>query len=254
MHIAAFLLFIPRKYYLFIAFAVIVVYHLLLLYIPVDTGWDFSRFQPTDFWTFAGFFRNTLYNGWNPVFPWIAYFMLGLFLGKLNWSMAKTKKRVFLFGLICFISVWMLRTFAHKGLWSHDFTQYCLSEYFPPYLPFMLITAGFAMMVIPAFMFLGEHSGKNKLVQALAATGRMTLTHYVLHVTLGMLVFQAISGIVYTGSIQNIYTASPAFILIFAAVYFLASVLFSFLWTCFFKHGPMEYLLRKVSFSRKSPL
>jgi uncharacterized protein len=62
MHIAAFILFVPKRHYLVIAVAVIVVYHALLFIIPVETSWDLTNYSYTDFWTPIGFLRNTLYN------------------------------------------------------------------------------------------------------------------------------------------------------------------------------------------------
>ncbi|KAK6020523.1 hypothetical protein OSTOST_13821 [Ostertagia ostertagi] len=85
MHLAAFLLFAPKRYYLVAAISTLFVFHILLCIIPIDTGWDFSTFKYTDFWTPTGFLRSTLYNGWNAIFPWFSYFLVGMWLGKLNW-------------------------------------------------------------------------------------------------------------------------------------------------------------------------
>ena len=74
MHIAAFILYIPKRFYLVGAFLAVLIFHLLLFIIPVDTSWDLTTFQYMDFWTIKGFLRNTFYNGWNSIFPWVAYF------------------------------------------------------------------------------------------------------------------------------------------------------------------------------------
>jgi len=69
MHIAALILFVDKKYYLFAAWSAIVIFHLLLLAIPFQTGWNFDTLQYKDFGTVGGFLRNTIYNGWNSIFP-----------------------------------------------------------------------------------------------------------------------------------------------------------------------------------------
>lgn len=84
MHIAASLLFVPRKYLLWGAISAIIVFHVLLFIIPIETSWNFTTYKYEDFWTLNGFLRNTLYNGWNSIFPWIAYFLLGMWLGRIN--------------------------------------------------------------------------------------------------------------------------------------------------------------------------
>jgi uncharacterized protein len=148
MHIAAFILFVPKRAYLVIAVAVIVVYHALLFIIPVETSWDLTNYSYTDFWTPIGFLRNTLYNGWNSMFPWFAYFVLGMYLGKLNLQDKLIRRNMFLIGLACFICVQGIRMLAKNGNFNDETTRYIISEYFPPFLPFMVLTASFAFMVI----------------------------------------------------------------------------------------------------------
>lgn len=60
LHIAAFLLFVPKRYYLWIAFVFILVYNLLQLFIPITTSWDLQTTKYVDFWTPVGFLRNRL--------------------------------------------------------------------------------------------------------------------------------------------------------------------------------------------------
>ena len=76
MSIGALLVFMDKKYYLITAAIAIILFHLLLLIIPFETGWNFSTFGYTDFYTVSGFLRNTLYNGWNSILPWFAYFAI----------------------------------------------------------------------------------------------------------------------------------------------------------------------------------
>ncbi|MEO0066492.1 MAG: hypothetical protein RI983_1818, partial [Bacteroidota bacterium] len=74
MHIAALLLFVNKRYYLFAASISVIAFHLLLLVLPFETGWNFETLEYKDFWTVNGFLRNTIYNGWNSILPWFAYF------------------------------------------------------------------------------------------------------------------------------------------------------------------------------------
>jgi uncharacterized protein len=148
MHIAAFLLFVPKRYYLWTALIAILVFHLLLFVIPIDTSWNFETFQYADFWAPLGFLRNTLYNGWNSVFPWLAYFMVGMLLGRLDWQSNIVTRNMFLIGLVVLLLFEGLRALVKAGYLSQFWSYYIMSDYFPPYLPFMLITTGFAFMVI----------------------------------------------------------------------------------------------------------
>jgi uncharacterized protein len=247
MHIAAFILFVPKRYYLWIALFVIVFYHVLLWFIPVETSWDFLIYKYADFWTPIGFLRNTLYNGWNSMFPWFSFFAIGMWLGKLDWYNKLIRRNIFIIGLILFISIQVIRLWT-KNSFEDDFLhRYILSEYFPPYLPFLLVTAGFALMVIPICMYLGEQFKNAKIIHYLAKTGRMTLSHYVIHITLGMLILEQLTNKTYTGFAEDEVPTQPEYILLYAIVFYIVSITFSWFWSKKFKNGPLETLMRKIS-------
>lgn len=75
----------------------------------------------------------------------------------------------------------------------------------------------------------------------------MTLTHYISHVTIGMIIFSFSTGKNYTGHLTENAATSPIFILLFAVSYFVLSCLFSKFWTKKYKNGPVETLMRKIS-------
>lgn len=120
-------------------------------------------------------------------------------------------------------------------------------DYFPPYLPFMIITASFALMVITTCIWLSDRFSQNRLLKWFTETGKMTLTHYVVHLTIGMLIFQALTGKKYTGLLQMKIPSSPAYILVFSVIFFLLGTVFSVLWSRKFEKGPLETLMRKIS-------
>jgi uncharacterized protein len=247
MHVAAFLLFVPKRTYLWVAAASILIFHLLLNIIPIDTSWNFETFQYADFWTPIGFLRNTLYNGWNSLFPWISYFVLGMWLGRLDWQNKKIQINTFGLGITILVIFETLRFFVKQGAFNDYWSYYIMSEYFPAYIPFMAITAGFALMVIPICIVIGERFSSNKIILWLSKTGQMTLSHYIIHITLGMLIFALITGKHYTGFLEDEMPTSPLNILVFASLFFLLSVWFSVIWSKKFKNGPVETLMRKFS-------
>lgn len=247
MHIAAFLLFVPRKYLLLGAAIAIIGYHVLLFVIPVWTSWDVNTFKYEDFWTVKGFLRNTLYNGWNSVFPWIAYFLLGMWLGRINWQQTGTKRNIFLVALFFFVLFEAFRKYALYRQFRREILDYIMYDYFPPYLPFMIITASFALMVITTCIWLGEKYAKSKIIQWMATMGRLTLTNYVFHLTIGVLIFQALTGKKYNGLLQTGPPASPAYILLFSLTFFVICMALSVLWNKRFEKGPLETLMRKIA-------
>jgi uncharacterized membrane protein YeiB len=248
MHLAIIFLFIDRKYYWWVIFGSIIVFHILLSLIPYEQGWNFETLAYTDFWTFEGFFRNTFYNGWNPIFPWVAYFFLGMWLGRLDWQNMKILKKLFWISLGFYCSIILIQYLAKISNLDKDLTFYLEADYIPPFLPFMVSTASFGVMVIVLFMYLGKILNKGSwVVQALVSTGKMTLTHYISHLTLGIIIFATIFQHPYETIINTQKVISPFWILLFAIFYFILSVVWSYLWLKKHKNGILENLMRRFS-------
>jgi uncharacterized membrane protein YeiB len=247
MHIAAFILFVPKRYFLLAAIIAIIIFHILLFIIPIETSWDFTTYKYADFWTIKGFLRNTFYNGWNSAFPWIAYFLLGMWLGKVNWQAPKIRAKIFTVAVVIFVLFEGLRKYSIYKQFDKNILDYINYNYFPPYLPFMLITASFALMVITVCIWLGDKFSESSIVKWLSYTGKMTLTNYVQHLTIGILILQALTGITYTGFLQTEMPLTPLYIFCYSIIYFIVSVVLSTIWTKKFKRGPLEMLMRKIS-------
>lgn len=247
MHFAALCLFVPKRFYLWAAAAAILVFHLLLVVIPYDTGWDFNTFRYLDFWTINGFIRNTFYNGWNPIFPWIAYFFLGMYLGKLDWNNPRLPRITLFIGIIGYLNVLLLQTQIGHLTDNPDLQFYVKADYLPPVLPFMWSTASFGLIIISLSVILGRNIDGTSLSKWLASTGQMTLTHYVSHLTGGILALSWITGIPYQFGVMDRQPSEPWLILLFAILYFLLCVLFSVLWKRRFTQGPLEMLMRRIS-------
>ncbi|MDX1905440.1 MAG: heparan-alpha-glucosaminide N-acetyltransferase domain-containing protein [Bacteroidia bacterium] len=246
MCLAAWLLFVPQAAYLWAALGAVLVFHLGLVLIPFETGWDLTRLQYPDFWTPIGFLRNTFYNGWNPVFPWLAFFLTGMYLGRLDWSRKRLKNRLFLLGAAGWLAMLLLQGWAGSALSAGPWRDYLLADYLPPTLPFMIGTASFSLMVLTLCVYAGEAWGQTRPALALAATGRMTLTHYVAHVTLGMILLAVLTGNTDLNALPALPPEPPALILGFSTGLYGLSVVFSSWWSRRFPHGPMEGVMRRV--------
>ncbi len=253
LHIAAFLLFLPRKYYIWIAFFAIGFYYLLQLYIPLFESIDTSSTKYLDFWTPIGFLRNTFYNGWNSIFPWFAYFSIGMYLGHLNWNDANIRKKIFIFGALLLIVFKSLRFFVKYDFnssrnWFYDkYWIHIMNDYFPANIPYLMITTGFALMVITICVHLGEYFSNSKLVNILSKAGQMTLSFYVFHITVGMLLLSFISHKAYDGLLNKDNPLPIENILAYSILFFIGTILLSMLWSKKFRNGPLETIMRKIS-------
>jgi uncharacterized membrane protein YeiB len=241
------LLFIDKKYFLYTSLAAVLIFHGLLFWIPFETGWNFETLVYQDFWTWSGFMRNTLYNGWNSIFPWMGYFAVGMYLGRLVWSLRATQARMFLVGLLLYLAVLTLQLGVRLFSVSESVRFFLEAEYLPPFLPFLVSTTGFGLMLISVFMWVSPFVAHYAWAQWLVATGQMTLTHYVSHLTLGMMLLAAFAGRSLQPTANHETPLPPHVILGYATFYFLASVWFSGAWAAKRKHGPLEWLMRKLS-------
>jgi uncharacterized membrane protein YeiB len=247
MHIAALLLFMDKKYYLFVAGLAIIIFHSLLLLLPYETGWNFDTLQYKDFWTINGFIRNTFYNGWNSIFPWLAYFTVGMYLGRLDWTLPRIQFKMFITGLILFTSIALLQLLSNRLPISEEIKFFINADYLPPFLPFVLGTLGFGLMLIASFMYVSKFLSENRFANNLAKTGQMTLTHYISHLTIGMIIFAFLTGNEYEGKMNEQSSVNPLIIFTFSIVYYIFSYYFSKLWTKKYKNGPFEMLMRKIA-------
>ncbi len=247
MHLAALILFVPKRYYLFAGGLAIMVFHLLYVWIPYETGWQLESFQYPDFWTIKGFLRNTFYNGWNPIFPWVAYFFVGQYLGRLNWYAPKTVRNVIIAGLLLMIPTQLTQFFAPMLTSNADVVAYLQADYLPPFLPFMLATMGFGLIVIGISMKIGEKVQNHPWAKSIAITGKHTLTHYVAHITIGFILLAIITGKTLDEEGLDALPTPPIVILLFTIGYFIVSCTVSHFWAKRFSNGPLETLMRKIS-------
>lgn len=258
MHIAAFLLFIPKRYYLWSAIFVIAIYNILQMFIPIFTSWNLETTKYADFWTPVGFLRNTFYNGWNSIFPWFAYFLTGMYLGILNWQKKNLWKRIFIIGLSLlsvFKGLRLLIKYDFDNSARHEFYlkswNFLMEDYFPANIPFIMITTGWALMVISLCILIGDRFPKEKVIQLLAKTGQMTLSLYVFHMTIGVLLLSMLSHKPYTGFPQKESPVSTALIFLYAILFFVLSIIGVYLWSKKIYKGPLETLMRKISERRR---
>jgi uncharacterized membrane protein YeiB len=247
MHLAALLLFAPARRLLFAAAACVVAFHALLVVVPYETGWNFDTLVYGDFWSVAGFLRNTFYNGWNPIFPWAAFFFVGMWLGRCDWSSRRFRWRLALISAGVCVATQVLQLLARRGHFSEDATMYVLADYLPPFAVFMASTASTALLVVLACVVIAERFAVSRIVRALAATGQCTLTLYIGHLTLGMVVLGALLSRSYSTATQDGDPTASSWILAYCALTFVLSVLLCVAWKRRFRHGPLEALMRRIS-------
>lgn len=241
--IAAFLIAVPDRRLLAIAVALVVAFPLLLIFGPeYSLGWDWEKLVYLDFWTPRGFVRNLLYNGFHPVIPWLAFLLLGMWLGRKNWTDRAMCKRLLVLGLLGAVGVETLSLFlvkvASPPLTPEDALAVFGTRPMPPMPLYMIAAAGSAVTVIVLSVLVARRHAGAAWLKPLVSTGQLALTLYVGHVVVGLAPLAVVDKLEGRGTV--------AFSMAWAGGFCLCAILFAYAWRKRFRRGPLEWLMRRI--------
>ena len=206
--------------------------HLVLDY---DQGWDWSSLTYNDLWTLPGFLRNALFNGWHPVLPWAAFLLIGMAIGRSDLQTLCIQHRLIMWGF----GAAVLALFPQMMVTDPDLSALLGTESIPPGPFYILAGTGTACVVIGLLLKLWPLIQRLQVAHILTAPGRQSLTLYMAHILIGMGVleeFGLLSG-----------TLTPPRIVGYALLFCAISSVYAMLWSRWFKHGPLEALMRGMT-------
>jgi uncharacterized membrane protein YeiB len=108
----------------------------------------------------------------------------------------------------------------------------------PPLPLFLLSAVGTAVAVISGSVAIAARFPGNPVVRALIATGQLAFTWYVGHILIGLGTVIAL-GLTEDRPLALGVAAGAAFFTVVAAI--------SLLWRRRFRHGPLEWVMRRVA-------
>ncbi len=201
-----------------------------------EAGWNWDTLEYSDFWTIIGFVRHSFFNGWHPVFPWIAFLFFGLCLGRQDLGNRQVQIWLVVGGLCLATSVSIAQAMLDPALWA---AQVLTLAPIPPNPAYILASTGSAIAVIGIILLLTPWIERSLIFRAIVSAGRQALTLYILHILVGMGVLEYFDLLNGTLTSLEIFTFSIAFCAI--------CVLYSVLWTRFISRGPLEWVMRKLT-------
>ncbi len=212
----------------------------MLLVLDYDAGWDWTNYTYQGFWTPTGFVRNLFFNGWHPVFPWLAFLLYGIILGRSSLGEKKTQLRMIGGGVLLVAVAETASRLLQPALASihPELIYFATTAPIPPMPLYVLSGIGTATAVIGLCMRSAEWLSRGGVLAVVNPAGRQTLTLYVAHIIIGMgtlEVFGMIGG-------QSILAATLA-----ATVFCLLTVVYAYYWSRSFKRGPIETLMRRIA-------
>lgn len=210
---------------------------LLILIFDYETGWNFSTLTYVDFWTAKGMLRHLFFNGFHPVIPWLAFLLIGMWLGRQDVENRQIRRRILWIATLTAVIAETLSYILLK-IFSGNIGIFFSTEPMPP-MPFYIAAgAGTAIVIIMLCLEYTLQYPHTSIVMPLVSTGQLALTLYVAHVVIGMGFIETI------GRLEN---QTLQFAIASASIFFILSVIFSHYWHKQFQRGPLEWMMRKIT-------
>ncbi len=218
---------------------------LMLLVFDYEAGWNWDTLHYAGFWTPAGMTRHLLFNGFHPVFPWAAFLIAGMWLGRQDLTCGRVRRRIVVAGTSTVVIAeslsWLLLRLVGVPALAIDTEMAAAllgTEPMPPMPLYLLSAGGAAVAGIALCTELAERCRDARWVRPVVATGQLALTLYVAHVVIGMGLLEAL------GLLRR---QSLAFALGYALAFYATGVLFAALWARRFSRGPLESIMRRLT-------
>jgi uncharacterized protein len=201
--------------------------------------------QPT--LTPSGAVRHVFFNGLYPVFPWIAFVLVGMAIGRLELGDARVRRRTLALAVVIATLTSLVDAFGHHER-QHDvlglggYADWLLTWPRAPRPFFIVSGSAFAVATICACIELSQRRAESRLVLALVATGQLAFTIYVIHVVAILVPLE--HGLLRGQPIELAFA--------YAVACYVAAIAFAFWWRRRWRHGPLEGLMRQITARERS--
>lgn len=236
--IGAALLFAPGGALVAAAITSVFIGLMFLLLGDWGTHWNFTDLTYQGLWTPMGFLRALFLDGFHPVFPWVSLYIFGMLIGRGSLASRAWRRRIGFAaaGVLVLIELGA-RIWAPVGIETPGWGALIATDSLPPAPGYLIAAAATAVIVIVLCCEIAERVSK-RVIAPFEATGRLALSFYLGHILVGLGVLEEL-GMLENQTLPFAVGASIAF--------FVAAVLFAWLWTKRYARGPLEALMRRIA-------
>jgi uncharacterized membrane protein YeiB len=207
-------------------------------YVDVSTG--------ADLWSIRGMISSLLFEGMHSVFPWMAFLLMGMWLGRRDLRNSRTRFRVLAIAVVVTVCGLVFNTcvaYAQTLLTLDENSANWLSSLVLPDQPeYMLTATGIATVVICLCVSVTQRRAERRWVTALVATGQLAFTWYIAHAL----------AIVIPQQHGLLMSESLLFSIAYSLAFYFVAIAGSVWWRRRWPYGPLEGLIRQIT-GRTSP-
>ena len=202
-----------------------------------DTSWLLHSFSRSP----RSLLADTFVNGTHPLFPWLAFFCMGMVLGRLLPEIDRYRTKLIVLGAALLVGGYALSSYlTRRGEEGTDFAgRWNILGRTDPFnrgLLYTVVTLGSSLLAVLIISWLAERAPTSPVVDTLRRAGQMTLTLYLLHVVVFNLAVHWLGWVTPTG----LDTA-----LVFAAVFWVLAIMVGAWWNRYVGMGPAERFYRR---------
>lgn len=218
----------------------------------LPTRYDVFTSQAIQYKAFIAYiidiFDELFINGFYSVFPWLGFLIMGMWVGRQDFNNPVKLRKIlftslFLFGFVEVSAPQLGKLIVGRGYPPDEtiFYTFLHAEVFPPSTLFVFSAGAVALMVISLCMWIRPRLFESKWVQALTATGQLSLTIYIVHILIGYSVLRIWE------STASVY-ADPGLLAFGSGILFcLLFTLVAYAWLKHFHKGPLEGIMRTLT-------
>ena len=241
--IGACLLTLSNRSLAVLAFATIAVRPLVMTSFDFVKNWNLNTVADTGIGSLLGLIGHFFFNGCFPVIPWMAFVMVGMWIGRRDLSDRSFRKKLLLTGAgavtiaesLSRVGMYLLSSAQH-GLGAENLLPLFQIVSWDSIPLFMISAMGSALGVISLSTILADKCGNSRWIMPHIAAGQVTLSLYVAHIIVGTLFLK---------TVETLEMELVFFPLWGTIVFYTGAVLFAYYWMRRFGKGPLELLMRR---------
>ncbi|MCP5024989.1 MAG: DUF1624 domain-containing protein [Actinomycetia bacterium] len=242
--VGAIVLFAPHRRLVIFAGAAVGMALVFIVSFDPLANWDLDDYSYQGITTPAGFLRNLFFDGFHPVFPWVAFYLFGMWLGRTDLRDPAWRRTLAIRALVVVAvteaAAWVVLGPKGSSLneldeesWRWLFTV----EPIPPLPLYVAAGAGTAVLVILGSIWLGQRLSE-RAAEPLVSTGQLALTIYLAHILVGMGILEAM---------DRLENQSLEWAITTSLIFSLAVIPCCWAWRRRFDRGPLEWVMRRAA-------